>query len=63
MYELLGGMAEARDALQRDKTAEKDANICREQRKERIGKEMVARSLARKSSEDSEVEFVGDGEG
>ncbi|PXF41014.1 hypothetical protein BWQ96_09269 [Gracilariopsis chorda] len=63
MHELLGAMAEAREGIQRDKSAEKDEKRRKEIEKEKMGKEMVARSLVRKSENGPDVEGDVDTQG
>lgn len=57
MDELLGAMAEARKGTQGNKSVEKKENRRKEAEKERMGKEMVARSLVRKTENYSEVKI------
>ncbi|PXF43393.1 hypothetical protein BWQ96_06888 [Gracilariopsis chorda] len=63
MDELLGAMAEAWEGIQRDKSAEKDEKRRKEVEKEKMGKEMVARSLVRKSKTGPDVESDVDTQG
>lgn len=60
MNELLGAMAEAREGIQRDMSAEKEENRRKEAEKKRMGKEMVARSLARKTKHHPKIETYVD---